>query len=245
MHIIYRIRVVLFVCCFSLILTACQVARMEVDASLLKPGALEMPVEGRQGFGFKEVFAFGPYKVDDVHRGWVNMTSWGIAGFSSSKARQAYRFAVSHDQEEICRAECATSVKWKDLDLNDFLGTGGTLTMDLHSDTLFMTTFTGSDKQVWKMVMTESADYRMLEGVLSMDGEVVEIKPTRELAGSAFPLTEVVGYHFVLEDKTIGAVQVINDGTIWVSESLAQSMQDALAGASASLLLYRDLKEDG
>ena len=224
-------------------LVACTTARMarppEFSAS-----AVEMPVSGRQGFGFSESFRFGPYLVSDVNRGWRVTTSWGILGYGSSKSEQPFEFKLRAHDNAVRQAHCANGVRWKEMELNNFMDTGGDLEWELSSHALFTCEFSPPDmKKSWKMVMKQETENLVMDGVLGDGANRIFVKGTRELEGGAWPLTEATGYLFYLDQDLVGGVDVLNQGAVWMKKDLSADMRGAVAAAASALLLYRDLKD--
>lgn len=203
-----------------------------------------MPVTGRQGFGLSESFRFGPYHVSDVHRGWRVTTSWGILGYGSSKSEQPFEFRLSAHDVAIRQAHCATGVRWKEVKLNNFMDTGGALEWELSSHALFTCEFSLPDKkESWKIVMKQETRNLVMDGLLAHGATRIFVKETRELEGGAWPLTEATGYRFYRNQDLVGAVDVLNQGAVWMKKDLSSDMRGAVAAAASALLRYRDLKD--
>ena len=228
---------------FLLGLINCTTAKMACPPEL-SASAVEMPVTGRQGFGLSESFSFGPYRVTDVHRGWRVTTAWGILGYGSSKSEQPFEFKVHAHADAAWQAHCAAGVRWTEMELNNFMNTGGTLELGLSSHALFTSEFFQPDKKKrWKMVMRQETEDQVMDGLLG-DGAVrISVKGTRKLAGSTWPLTEATGYLFYGDQGLVGAVDVLNQGAVWIVKDLPDPMRSVLATAASALLLYRDLRE--
>ncbi|MBU4603850.1 MAG: hypothetical protein KKH66_02990, partial [Proteobacteria bacterium] len=78
-------------------------------------------------------------------------------------------------------------------------------------------------------------------GVLEGPKLTIQVQGTDKLEGTTIPLSEPTGYVFSVAGQlsgTVGAVQVINDGLLWLPDS---PQQEAMAAASAALLLYQDI----
>lgn len=56
-------------------------------------------------------------------------------------------------------------------------------------------------------------------------------------------MSDVIGYELDMEYKVVSAVQVINNGKVWVSPQLNPDTRMVLASGMASLLLYEKLNE--
>ena len=240
---VFRVALLSVGLCFLLGLAACTTAKMACPPEL-SASAVEMPVTGRQGFGLSESFRFGPYDVSDVHRGWRVTTAWGIFGYGSSKSEQPFEFKLHAPDNAAWQAHCAAGVRWNEMELNDFMDTGGVLEWGLSSHALFTCEFSPPDKKKpWKMVMKQETQDLVMDGLIG-DGAIrIFVKGTRELAGGAWPLTEATGYLFYRDQDLVGAVDVVNQGAVWIEKDLANDTRSAMAASASALLLYRDLRD--
>ncbi|OQA24921.1 MAG: hypothetical protein BWY59_01978 [Verrucomicrobia bacterium ADurb.Bin345] len=222
-------------------LCGCTVARMAVDPSLAG-GAQELPVQGRQGFVWNKPLEFGGFKVTDIDRGWLKRMKWDVFGLTGEKARQSYEFKIASGNGPAWQAKCATGINRKDLELDNFLNTGGSLKVELESDVLFACTFT-APRGEWKLIMSQGTRQVVLNGILTDGSKQLLVEGTRELAGGAWPMMEPTGYHFLLNGRFVGAVEVLNAGAVWLDGSLDENTRMAVASASSALLLYREIHE--
>ena len=51
------------------------------------------------------------------------------------------------------------------------------------------------------------------------------------------------GYIFRVGGRPVGAVEVINKGTVWLNNSVSPKVRSALAATSVIMLLYKDIKK--
>ncbi len=224
-------------------LVACTTAKMACPPEL-SASAVEMPVTGRQGFGLGGSFRFGPYQVTDVHRGWRVTTAWSILGYGSSKSEQPFEFKVRDHGNAAWQAHCVVGVRWTEMELNNFMDTGGTLKWGLSSHALFTSEFSQpNNEKRWKMVMKQETQDLVMDGLLG-DGAIrISVKGTRKLAGSTWPLTEATGYLFYRDQDLVGAVDILNQGAVWIEKDLPDPMRSVLVAAASALLLHGDLRD--
>ena len=98
----------------------------------------------------------------------------------------------------------------------------------------------------WNLVMTSKADWmerNNFDGVLYTERQKLSIRPVTKLAGSAMPQADIIGYEFLKDGKAVAAVELINNGRIWLHPSLDNEQKAAVAGASAYLLLAENLED--
>ena len=231
--------------CIQLLLTGCTMARMAVPRSLTEQTP-EMPVLGKKFFTFDESFHFGNYEVFDVHRSWTRSREWGISGFyaafSSAKREQEYEFSVRHPDNTIWDCACATNVKQKEFEYTQFFG--GSLEIELLSKTLFLGTYKPRHANTfWKLVMSQTTGEIVMDGVVSDGQTYIYIKGTQKLAASSLPLMDPTGYYFYREGILIGAVDVLNDGAVWILPSERPETRAVMGSTAAALLLFKNIKK--
>ncbi len=227
----------------GLSLSGCKTAHMALPESL-QSDASELTVEGRKR-GFNESFQFGSYRAVNVHRGWTRGDSVSIAGFSDSKAKQKYEFSIEELDRSTWDVQCATGVKWSNVDLKGgFLGKG--LSIERSPDRNLACSFKqeGSEEHS-TLVMTQSNSESFLQGAMTYDATQINISATNKMAGSPFPLKDATGYMFHIEGRLIGAVEVFTKGTVWLDDTATPEIRSVLAATASALLLYQDIKSSG
>ncbi|MBU2552471.1 MAG: hypothetical protein KKB20_28930 [Proteobacteria bacterium] len=225
---------------FFLASSGCQKARMALDSDLAGR-AEEMPVEGKKFFSFDESFRFGPYEAADVNRGWKRTTAWGFPGYEQARASQQYEFVLYRNDKPIWEAQCAAGMKQSVLKgfLND---DSAHLEWELSSLTTLACVFKRpGESKGWKMAMKRNTGEMVLQGVLTDGTTGIRIVGSQALADSSLPLTDPTGYRFLMDGQAVGAVEVINEGAVWLAPGQSEEGRSLLAAASASLLLYREL----
>ncbi|NQT53106.1 hypothetical protein HQ576_13695 [bacterium] len=230
----------------ALLVAGCTMARMAVPPQLAAQ-AQEMRVAGNRQLTFRNTtLTFGPYTIADIRHGWTETTAVGVhvkkLDFRSSQRRQRYQCTLAEPGGRTWRVQCATGVRKNELTLGPF--SRSTLEAEITADTLFVCDLLPSDgAKPWKLIMEQGTGDAVLNGVLGDGTTQVRVVGTRKLAGGAWPLTEATGYHFASGGQTLGAVEVINAGAVWLVPSAPQPTRSALAAAASALLLYRDLRK--
>ncbi len=226
--------------------SACQLARMSVPPALTSD-TVSWPVRGRGGFDFYESFSFGPYTVDQVHRGWTTKFAWGAFHYSSTSAEQDYEFALLKNGSLRYTAQCLSAAKWNQLEFRRFLGLPGTLSWDLDSNESLACLLQPADGQrQLKLGVQQKTQELVFRGfITSGDGQPISVEGSNALAGSSFGLNAASGYVFYCGQKEIAAVEIINDGRFWIKDGQPEEIEEAAAAGSAALLLYRKIKDSG
>ncbi|MBN2055175.1 hypothetical protein JW905_09650 [bacterium] len=232
-------RAMVFLCVLGTAM-GCLPARMRLPAELAMPD-LEMPVRGRQGLKLKESLDFGPYRVTGVRREWTSTTSIEFMWFRNSRARQRFEYFIQELDARGWHCHCATGVEKEEIRFEDVYG--GRLTVDVDYRSSFLCTLEplGTDDRWWLAMGEELASGGLMEGTLIRGETVIDVAGSNALEGSDIPLSDPTGYVFTMDGATIAAVEVINDGAVWLHPALSGEPRAAVAAAAAALLLYRDI----
>lgn len=231
----------------GLSLSGCQVAHMALPQDL--PGeSSELAVEGRSLLIVRDSIQFGPYRVTDIHRGWTRgegfSISYGTTEIGSSEAKQKYEFSVNEPDRPAWEVQCATGADWSQLETEGFLG--GRFAIEFSSNRQLVCTLKQEGGETpSKLVMAQSAtaNETALQGVM-MDGATrIDISATHKLDTTPLQVSTPTGYIFHIGGRPVGAVEVINKGTVWLNDSVTPETRSALAATSAVLLLHQDIKK--
>jgi len=232
----------------GLLLSGCKTAHMALPQNL-QGETSELIVEGRSLLIFRDSFDFAPYHVKDFSRGWTRgkgfSVSSGSTEFSSSEAKQKYEFSVNESDRPTWAAQCATTADWSQLETQGFLG--GRFGVEFSSNQQLVCTLKqeGSEK-FSKLVMAQSASANetALQGIMTDGATRIDISATHKLDTTSLRVRTPTGYIFHIKGRPVGAVEVINTGTVWLNNSVTPETRSALAATSAVLLLYQDLQKD-
>ena len=231
----------------GLSLSGCQVAHMALPHDLQSETS-ELAVEGRMLLIFNDSIQFGPYHVTDIHRGWTRGGGYSVSiddsEFSSSEAKQKYEFSVNEPDRPAWAVQCATTADWSQLETEGFLG--GRFGVEFSSNQQLVCTLKqeGSEK-LSKLVMAQSASANetALQGIMTDGATRIDISATHKLDFTPLQVSTPTGYIFHIKGRPVGAVEVINKGTVWLNNSVTPETRSALAATSAVLLLYQDIKK--
>jgi hypothetical protein len=230
----------------GLSLSGCQVAHMALP-QILQGESNELTVEGRSLLFFGNSFDFAPYQVTDVNRGWTKGKGFSISSgtteFSTSEAKQKYEFSVNESGRATWEVQCATVADWSQLETEGFFGGGFTIEFSSNKQLVCTLKQEGSEK-LSKLIMAQSASANetALQGIMTDGTTRIDVSATHKLDTTPLQVSTPTGYIFHIQDRPVGAVEVINKGTVWLSNSVTPEIRSALAATSAVLLLYQDIK---
>lgn len=217
---------------------ACAPARMELPAPLADTPALA--VSGRQGWQLNQVVRFGEFTVTGIERSWVKGSGLraGVPDIQLdlARARQTYRFTLAAaGTGETWTGECRTVFRRAGVDLKG-------VDIDPKDTSRLDCTLVAGDQPAATLAMRESYD-RPLRGVLAGTGDdTVEVTGTGRMQGSVPVANFTSGYEARRGGTVLAAVEVINDGAVWLGRGLASAERGRMAAMATALLLREDLR---
>ncbi len=214
------------------------------EAALRLPDDLgtaeRLPVSGRQGWKRVERLAFGPFTVHDVARSLTKGSDlkFGadkVAFYEGSKRRQTFGFLVSENGQLAWRGAAATNLHRRALERG--------IEIELRNKSGFAATLTPADAAdaAWTLELSETSE-RPMKGTLKRGSAVIDVEGTNRLAGTRLPMGETTGYLFKEGGRTLAAVQVINNGAVWLAPDLAAPQRGPILAAISALLLFEELR---
>lgn len=226
---------VLATICFLSIATAgCSTAVMSVDSelsSMTEP----LTVSGANPRLWNRPLSFGPWRTVEVREG----LRWGfgapLLGLEAGFARQPYRLVLENSDVGTVQVECVASsitLSRSGWTLDPTFGSLPVLACGFRSDT-------GDE---WTMKMYERGTKRQGE-ITSSRGARLQIRSVHTLQGSRFRNADPVGYEIASDESTVGAVEIVNRGRVWISPAAEQRRDAQIAAAAAALLLFDPTSE--
>lgn len=228
---------------FALALLTPAFAKLKEAAMRLPDGlasAERLPVHGRQGWKLLERLEFGDFRVHDVRRslskgGDLGLSVPGLA-YEGSKRRQTFLFKLSGAEASAWSGAAATNLRRRALDVG--------FDIELRNKSGFMALLSSDalPDDTWTIDLAEKRE-RPLAGTLSRNGEVITVTGTNRLAGTFLPLGETSGYVFESRGKPVAAVEVINNGAVWLAPDLDPTLRAPVTAAISALLLFDELRK--
>jgi hypothetical protein len=211
---------------------ACQMARMELPDSLA--GAERLEVRGRQGLSFRQRIRFGEYETSRVRRSWTRVRDRGATSSARQHdRRQEYRFIVSEGAVERWSVSCLSTVR------AFVLEAGGVEIRPSDESALYCNLQSMQDPETaWELQLREQHE-RPLQGVLSREGERIAVRGTNRSQGP-LALGSTTGFEF---GEQSAAVEVINNGAVFLTAELTRERRSLLAAAAAALLALEDPRD--
>lgn len=231
--------------------SACTTPQMLLQEPLASEAA-PMPVKGKQGWLINQKLSFGNYQTDRVQRGWT--FSYGIDLFLTELqgAQQKFSFTMEDEKGQRYTVMSAHQLRGAVIPVDRFTPSAKPVVQELLSftvqtkDMMAATLYDHQQQESWHMLMMHPEDFRKngkYVGLLSSEAATpIQIVPVRKLAEQKSWGADIVGFEFQQEGESLAAVELLNQGRVWIDPTLADDMQSLLAAACATLLLQQEIE---
>ena len=230
------------VACLALVsssLVAWTVPEMKLDAQL--SGIEPMNVKGRQGWQIKQVLRFGEFQAGPVKRSWTKGYDYPfIIRFTAAKEKMAFDAIDASDR----RAGFFCIGKLSEQDFHKFKEY---FDINLRTKDVFSCTVAVEGEPVYDLFVEDLNQNRTsgdVTGALRGGGLDIAVRPVWQLAsGKKTWDIRPLGYEFADGETVVGAVETVNDGRVWLDDTLEPEPRLVLAGLASALLLRSDLAD--
>ena len=226
---------------------ACRTAEIPVTDTLASE-ATSYPVKGRQGFQIGQVLSFGDYHTSKVQRGWTKSYEIPfVVKFSGAREKLGFqqygpggRVADVALVSRFRETEFAPLIEYFSLSVKNKNYYAGGIELS-------------GSKESWEFIVHNvdgggnSFKNNTVGYVRSkVDQLQIDLVGIRELEGASPLLTmmDVYGYEFKLDGKTIGAVSTVNNGKVWLKNTLHPELKLVLASVSSGLMLRGNMRQE-
>ena len=234
---IYTILALIFLSILS-----CKVPTLLISENL-KENTTVLDVNGRQGWQFNQVISFGDYVTSKIKKGWTRSTDFTfIARFKNANKKRSFAQFGPNGSAEVF---CVSKFKSSELDLLD-----GFLSVPLDYENYFAGSILMDDNAEgeWDFIIynpegdiTEELKCGKIE---DQKGNTILINGIRKLENqSTLFAFENYGFEFLYQGEVIGAVSTLNNGKVWIKNSIDYNFQLVIASVSTSLLVRENLKD--
>lgn len=225
---------------FLVVLVGCKTPQMYVVPTL-KNDSETLSVKGRQGFQIGRHLSFGGYATSKVKQGWVK--GYDIPFFVRFQGmKEKLSFQQFGRNGEM--AEVYSVGKFRSTEL-PFIREHFNIVLK-EKNHFAGTVILNSGQDVWEFLLY-NPDGELFKdekaGFVQNNHEVIEVKGVTHLENGSNLSSKFLGYEFIHHEKTIGAVETVNNGKVWFKNDLPDDLKLVLASLSSSLLLRTSLEE--
>lgn len=228
-----------------LLLTAVLFGFPATTIAKLRPAAMRLPeeltgaerweVEGRQGWKLLERLSFGDFRIHGVERTLTKGSDLQILSYEGSKRRQSFGFTLSEHDEPAWSGAAATNLRRRAVDV------GFQIELRNKSGLVARLSPVSEPTAVWILDLTERYE-RPLSGTLHHGRHNIVVKGTSALARTPLSFDDTSGYIFQIRGRAVAAVEVLNQGAVWLDPELESELRGPIVAAIGALLLFEELR---
>jgi hypothetical protein len=177
-----------------------------------------------------ESFKLGKFEVADVDRDWNKKNGFSVAGYSNDTTTTGYSYNLKGGGEPWA-GSCASSANKKGVKVF-----GGEAAWGSSSITCECKSGAGTASVVLKTSSPDSTT--KMSGELSAGGEKYKVSAVSETDKSNLTGSPA-GFRYDAEGGSVGAVEILRPGRVWLNERLPEAERGPVACLSAGLMLYQ------
>jgi len=210
----------------------CAGPRMVPPAEIAK-GSQVLEVADRSmmtGALANESFKLGSYEVADVDRDWNKSSRFSVPGYSKDSTTTGYSYALKGGGASWT-GSCASKA-----DKQGVAVMGGEAAWGKTSITCECKNAGTTASVVLRGDSPESS--KALAGELTSGGTTYKVSTVNETDKSNFS-SSPAGFRFDGAEGSVGAVEILRPGRVWLNERLPETERPPVACLSAGLMLYQ------
>jgi hypothetical protein len=229
--------------CFCLailpLLSACQLARMQVSPDL---ATVEPFVVDRELWKWRTPntpLSFGSWRTTRIRVGWGEFRSTSVPIFNSTIDFQSYQQPYRLDvvaSDGVISAECvarAKAVGYKDWSLDNGALEG--------IPPLHCAYFGAAEGEMELFELPKIGGSE--EGNIEFGVTHWHLQSVNRIEGGRGP-GSIVGYEIRRDNEVIAAVEIMNNGRVWMAPDLTSLEQDRVASVAMALLVYQSPQDE-
>lgn len=222
--------------------TACHTPNIAVSNDLQTNSSV-LEAKGRQGLQFNQVIKFGDYTTSKVKRGWTKSREINfVARFQ--KAEQKLSFTQNTPDSKSAEVLAISQFKNTEIDLLK-----GFLSYSLEYKNSFAGVIIPNENpdNTWDFIvhnpdasLPKDADCGIIR---NQSGNSILIKGIKKIEGSKWAGLDNLGFEFMQNGKSIGAVSTMNNGRVWIKNDLSADLKLVISSVATSLLVRHDISK--
>lgn len=205
------------------------------------------PMEAtRKGISSVGKYEFGPYRIVSGKAGWTTIKSnkkfLSFETKSESKKKSSFVFVAN--EKDTIMVNTSTNAKFSEAEL------GNMSWLNNRNENYVAIIAPAADTTEWRMILVSNSG-EAIKGNFQASGiltngvtniQIIEVKQWEDGKTPTFKM--ICGYEFIMDNKSIAAVQSSLDTFqkkfVWLLQDLDERMKSVLAAASASLMIHTD-----
>lgn len=216
------------------LLGACADYNIKIDQDM-RAEAQMMPVKGRQGLRINQKVSFGTFYTNRVRRGWTSKYNIPfVLRFQGAQEKLSFSQFDAQGNEAIVSA----IGKFRSTELPLL---GGYFGIPIEYKNYFAgNIYLPKTEQMFDFVVyNPEANFRLLptSGLLKSQGFEVEVVGVTQLDDRKVWNIDNLGFEYKAEGRSVGAVQIFNNGKVWIRNGLPEEQRLVLAALSTALMI--------
>ena len=226
------------------IIISCTTPNIIVSNNL-KQDVSVYEVKGRQGWQFNQIISYGDYSCSKVKRSWTTGSGYDFPfGVSFREADEKLSYTQYTPGLKTAQVFCIGQFKHKEISLiSDFFG------VSLEHEDFFAGSIINRDLN-WDFIIYEP-DASSLQDITTgtirnqkKKEEEIIIKAVKEIEGQAnWVKIDVHGFEFIKNGKAIGAISLLNNGRVWMSNNISDEEKLILSSVMTGLTVRHSMSE--
>jgi hypothetical protein len=215
-------------------LTACKDFSIKIDQDLRAESQM-MPVKGRQGLRIRQKVSFGEFQTTRIRRGWTSKYNIPfVVRFEGAREKLSFTQIDDKGNEAVVSAVG----KFRSTELPILGGYFGIPLKYKHyfAGNIYLPK---SGAMFAFVVYNPEANFRLLPTTGFLKGETMEIdiRGVTQLEEGRIWNIDNLGFEFHQYNHAVGAVQIMNNGKVWLRKGLSDEHRLVLASLSTALMI--------
>jgi len=180
-----------------------------------------------------QTWKMGLFTASNVDLGGTGTVGGGVGLLSASKSTQKFSFDLDDGSDAKWHVDCAVTTKKKAI--GGFGSESRTMVCELSDGQA-----EAKNPNVLKLGFEENSNTDgVVVGEVTSDGKKTEITLSKKKEGSDKTTFGPTGYTFGLDGNVVGAIDVTNQGILYVKKDVSSEDKIRIAAASVALILYQ------
>ena len=181
-----------------------------------------------------QTYTFGPFTADDVDRGVTSTNSMKLGAYNTSKEKKEFSFVIEGLSNGPLAAKCEGGEAKKGVSFG-----GGEIAKASTTLSCSFTDNAGNSAGLLEIAMAEDGEEGARLGQIEIGGVTIDISMTKKQEGNSLSRGGPTGFFFEADGESIGAVDVLGKGIVYVGNGLDDATRFGVASAATVLLIFQ------
>ena len=242
----------------SMIFISCTIPHMKLPDTLNSNGE-QFAVSGRQGLVFNRKLRFGEYYTEKIKQGWQKGkgSESQISLFFFDKvdkkeeSKQKTSFSLKDSKGNRSKVNLVSRINLNVDEIEPFFNFFPDWKTTYQSILVNNDVYCGdmyiNDSVTWNFFLINPHDINEsnAESAANCGAKEIKIRKVRgvDVKGAEWDKS-LSGYEFIMNNTTIGAVEILNNGIVWMDKSVSSEDKFIIANIATAILIRIDLFDE-